>query len=670
MEPRPARMPTEFSLRGDKKLKRVQTTVSDFGRHNVMPHSKQTSAQHQSSAKSHPKFMNKLARTFTEPTKNILRREFHWNWSWEICGALLSIVCTTLMASIFFSMNERPLSHWKLPIQPNSLIAVFSTVAKSALLVPVTECISQLKWIYFEKRHPLSHMQVFDDASRGPWGSLVLLQKVKLNLGTLGAVITILALTLEPFTQQVLDFPLRNSEVKNATGFVGGASSWSDTALESNIKSSVQLAFNYGIISQTAGKPSVDPVYGCDTPDCRFGDFLSLAVCTTCESSEISEDDEISCQFSASTSATAPRVSNTTYQLKTSNRTELQAAAKVHNFVKQETNCTFTKTGFPPMSLYIESNLRNVNNQTEIKVTSRSWHFGVSLTSDGEIPFTKTTGGRVSEKFQICRGWDYHREMNDTDTIERFSCFSMRPDYTNVKSTADFMRNTHIRGNVSWCSLKLCAREFKQVKLQNGQVIVNETRNIPLSQDSVNGSDVIAIGENPNKKFAIGKESRRRLSFLIRNATMAETTAMQDIFAPYLADHTWPDLYHCIADVYTSIFRSYHNVNLVKIRGKAYSPQTFVKVRWEWFVMPLVIVFLSLSFMVFTILQSHRRDHLFKSSILAALFHGLDGWKKSDLWTTRHGERERARALQHRANVMSATLTRDRDGFFKFMKQD
>ena len=141
------------------------------------------------------------------------------------------------MAAIFFSMDGRPLSYWKLPLQPNSLIAVFSTVAKSALLVPVTECISQLKWIHFEKRHPLSQMQVYDDASRGPWGSVVFLRKVKFTLGTLGAVVTIFALAFEPFSQQVLEYSSQNAILRNASGIIGAASSWSDNALEQNIKS-------------------------------------------------------------------------------------------------------------------------------------------------------------------------------------------------------------------------------------------------------------------------------------------------------------------------------------------------------------------------------------------------------------------------------------------------
>ena len=138
-----------------------------------------------------------------------------------------------------------------------------------------------------------------------------------------------------------------------------------------------------------------------------------------------------------------------------------------------------------------------------------------------------------------------------------------------------------------------------------------ETRDTPLVYDRAQDSDIVATVKDDRRiQFLIGRESRKWLAYFIRNATMAEQTAMQDIWAPYLVDHTWANLYHDIADVYSSIFRSSHNGKIVELEGEAYSLQTFVTVRWVWFIGPLVIVFGSLSFLAFTIVRSHRRDHL------------------------------------------------------------
>ncbi|KAJ4359627.1 uncharacterized protein N0V89_000182 [Didymosphaeria variabile] len=52
--------------------------------------------------------------------------------------------------------------------------------------------------------------EIFDNASRGPWGSILLLIRTKGRaLAALGAGITLFSLVLDPFFQQVVDFPSR-----------------------------------------------------------------------------------------------------------------------------------------------------------------------------------------------------------------------------------------------------------------------------------------------------------------------------------------------------------------------------------------------------------------------------------------------------------------------------
>lgn len=56
-------------------------------------------------------------------------------------------------------------------------------------------------------------MQLFDDASKGPWGAVKLLWCCGLRgiaiIASLGAVITLLTLAMDPFAQQILTFPSR-----------------------------------------------------------------------------------------------------------------------------------------------------------------------------------------------------------------------------------------------------------------------------------------------------------------------------------------------------------------------------------------------------------------------------------------------------------------------------
>ena len=67
----------------------------------------------------------------------------HFGRWWELGAILVSLVSTSLILTILCFMNGRPLSDWELPIQLNSLIAIFSTVARSALLL----ALACLEWV-------------------------------------------------------------------------------------------------------------------------------------------------------------------------------------------------------------------------------------------------------------------------------------------------------------------------------------------------------------------------------------------------------------------------------------------------------------------------------------------------------------------------------------------
>lgn len=118
---------------------------------------------------------------FQAPNKKISMRIFNFfsklealcsrRWYWELSCILLGTCCKFAVVVILCTVDRTALDAWNFPIQPNSLVSVFMTVAKSSLLLPVAECISQAKWIQFERApHHLIRLQEYDEASRGPWG--------------------------------------------------------------------------------------------------------------------------------------------------------------------------------------------------------------------------------------------------------------------------------------------------------------------------------------------------------------------------------------------------------------------------------------------------------------------------------------------------------------------
>lgn len=131
---------------------------------------------------------------------------------------------------LLLQMDGIPLVHWWYPIQPNSLIAVLTTIAKTALMVPAASCISQLKWHHYQRAQRLVDLQLFDDASRGPWGSAVLITRLiaySRSLIAIGlACITIIALGIDPCAQQVLEFPVQSTNLTNSTVALGRAGAY------------------------------------------------------------------------------------------------------------------------------------------------------------------------------------------------------------------------------------------------------------------------------------------------------------------------------------------------------------------------------------------------------------------------------------------------------------
>jgi hypothetical protein len=71
--------------------------------------------------------------------------------------------------------------------------------------------------------------------------------------------------------------------------------------------------------------------------------------------------------------------------------------------------------------------------------------------------------------------------------------------------------------------------------------------------------------------------------------------------------------------------------NTATIRGTVRLTEIYVSVRWLWLVFPSALVALGLVFLGLTMLTNGRRGlSLWKSSILAIFFHGLEGFIGQD----------------------------------------
>ncbi|KAI1384398.1 uncharacterized protein F4822DRAFT_362569 [Hypoxylon trugodes] len=176
-----------------------------------------------------------------------------------------------------------PLADWNRRIQPNTIISILTTVIRSSMMIPVASCIGQYKWWHFRRPEKLKDLQSLDEASRGPWGSLMLLFDIKLWGPTiafyLGAV-TILALGIEPSAQQILAFPTRQAQLPNITAGIGAVTNWTTEASASTDTSLPWTRFKAAVLNGGIGSPQPADFY-CPTPatQCSWDDFTTLALC-------------------------------------------------------------------------------------------------------------------------------------------------------------------------------------------------------------------------------------------------------------------------------------------------------------------------------------------------------------------------------------------------------
>lgn len=73
-------------------------------------------------------------------------------WWQETLSATSSILCTVAIVVILYNVDGKPLANWTMPVSLNVVVSILSTAVKAGLILPVAECISQLKWIHLQSK--------------------------------------------------------------------------------------------------------------------------------------------------------------------------------------------------------------------------------------------------------------------------------------------------------------------------------------------------------------------------------------------------------------------------------------------------------------------------------------------------------------------------------------
>lgn len=106
------------------------------------------------------------------------------------------------------------------------------------------------------------------------------------------------------------------------------------------------------------------------------------------------------------------------------------------------------------------------------------------------------------------------------------------------------------------------------------------------------------------------------------------------------------------------------NNNATSFAGDVFIKEVYIRVRWPWLIIPLVETLTTAVLLVSCIILSwHSR--LLKTSLIALLVHGLDGWSGDEINLPDSEDSEKLEAV---AEGMRARFMEDGDGRLRFSK--
>ncbi|KAK0726256.1 hypothetical protein B0T21DRAFT_385567 [Apiosordaria backusii] len=201
-------------------------------------------------------------------------------WLLEVLCILLSLLAFIAIVVTLSKFDQQQLPNWPHKISLNTFLAFFTTFAKAAFMLPVSIAISQAQWTWFLDERPLYEFHILDQASRGPWGSFVLLFQVRRkHIAVIGAILTIVSVITSPITQLAISYPVREVVAAELAEIpaVRTIMSPRDEVTFATRTAMLEAVSPDGKSSRSTRMAPTGAI--CPTGNCTFDIFHSLGVC-------------------------------------------------------------------------------------------------------------------------------------------------------------------------------------------------------------------------------------------------------------------------------------------------------------------------------------------------------------------------------------------------------
>ncbi|KAL4880718.1 hypothetical protein BJY04DRAFT_218875 [Aspergillus karnatakaensis] len=135
------------------------------------------------------------------------------HWISEIASCIGCVLALFAMIGVLFTYDDKTIPDWPGGITINSILSWITQGFNALMLGTVATCLSQMPWVNLStSNRPLSEINSYDWASRGALGCIGLIWELRVrHWASLGAGITILAIGVGPFVQQMVT--VKNSRV-------------------------------------------------------------------------------------------------------------------------------------------------------------------------------------------------------------------------------------------------------------------------------------------------------------------------------------------------------------------------------------------------------------------------------------------------------------------------
>ncbi|KAJ4293706.1 hypothetical protein N0V90_008990 [Kalmusia sp. IMI 367209] len=547
-------------------------------------------------------------------SRNVVKR-----WLMEIISWTLSALCMAAIIIALHIYQRQPLPKWPLGLTLNAFISVLAKVASAALLLPVSEALGQLKWNWFQARQNKSK------ESKKMWDFE--------SLAGLGAAVTLFALAMDPFFQQLVGFPekWRIQPMKGSiarattyTTYVAGTYSIENDAVLELDQAMSATAYHYffdnGTGSVTSSKDDgIRPAIplACPNSNCTWSEYESLGVCNSCE--DVTDRLEFRCRVSIldwiQSPVAIPDLSNWDYPngtacgwyliadnpiLMTGYTTDpfTNHTGEVLVSRSQPLYDLFTRAPLPGYATKLDdtrnpiSHFVVVSGENAVQVQRNATPIAHECRLSWCIKTLQSTvsGGSYTEDVTAT-------VFNKTLGPDPWTATTLFDGNTSVGINLVYNENLTILGNSGY--------EYHVTNWTHSNILTIFDDIFPSTYTVTNTTDMAQAVLRFEQYRTSGYRSR------------------VELYNPFLYDNITAHLDNLATD-FTNIVRSGKD-SIEMVQGPAFDLVSVVEVRWEWLSLPLGLLLLTFIFLVATIIRSSMEQDVgvWKTSAIATLLYGL-----------------------------------------------